>query len=148
MKRVFMAIFGGVALMASSALAADQCPANVDPLNVFTGTWAFKCEAVTPVNFPPVSIQYGIAGQIRASVNSSGRGVTNTTATTNYRNTVTRLETDAGSFQVSDDCSRFTLVLNFSSRPIAHDCWFYEGFSKAFCVSILDSVFSTCRLAR
>ena len=94
-------------------------------LDTFTGTWVFSMEGFA---VPRIQV-LAAAGRIVATISPSGSGVLAITSTSGVNGTTTRLEKDAGRFQVNSDCSGGTLTFNLSSRPAQFD-FFFVHFGK------------------
>jgi hypothetical protein len=107
-------------LLTSQAYA--QCPTGTNPLQLLVGTWTFSTQG-----FGLTSTSFGTpgplnsAGQFVASISPAGAGVLTITDSANRNGQVTRLERDAGSFQVFPDCSGATLTFNLSTGPASFD---------------------------
>jgi hypothetical protein len=69
------------------------------------------------------------AGRVVATISPAGAGVLAITSSSGVNGTTTRLEKDAGRFQVNSDCSGGTLTFNISSRPAQFD-FFFVNFAK------------------
>jgi hypothetical protein len=128
MKLFSMAVAGLMAIAALTPNAQAQCVAS--PLEALAGTWAFSTNGVA---FRNVLQQTAVAtaGTFTASINGS-RGllaltVTSSEATLLRGTTVTRLERDAGGYQVDPDCSGGSLFFNLSSRPVQFDFYFVNA---------------------
>jgi hypothetical protein len=106
----------------ATRVAAVACPA--DPLLSLSGTWVFSTEGFT---FPPTRF-LGSAGRFVATINATtGAGVLSITQSTSVDGGPTRLETDAGRFQVDPGCAGGTLTFNTSSRPVQFDFFFVNA---------------------
>ena len=83
-----------------------------------------------------------MAGRLVASAGTdrggNPKGLLAITATSNFTDThsVTRLERDAGSYQINDDCSGGTIIFNLSSRPLQYQFYFRAGFQELDVISI------------
>ncbi len=115
------------------------CPAN--PLSLLSGPWTFNVQTLSQLYDPA---QISVAGRFVASAgtNTLGQavGLLKINASTlrtarNGGNDPTRLETDAGSFQINADCTGGTLTMNLSSYPMQYDFWFYDNYQKMYIVS-------------
>jgi hypothetical protein len=127
--QITVLIIGGGALVHAQS-TTPICSASLStPLEAFVGVWGFSTDGSTLSAQPFVS-----AGVFVASIgtDSAGNriGVLAITATSSNNGQITRLERDAGSFQVNPDCSGGTLVFNLSSHPFAFDFWFAGGTSR------------------
>jgi len=115
--------------------ASAQCPAGVtNPLQVLVGTWAYQLDGLAP----SAAIVFASAGQFTASIGTDRAGNPigrlAITATSNQNGSVTRLEADAGTYQVFPDCSGGSLTFNLSSSPVAGDFFFDEEFTQVIIV--------------
>lgn len=115
---------------------ASSCPAGIsNPLQTLEGAWTYSADGV----FPPTQ-QYASAGTFLASIGTdkagNPKGLLAITQTTSRNGQIIRQESDAGSYQVSPDCSGGTLTLNLSTRPIAFDFWYVAGGNEIRFVSI------------
>lgn len=124
MKRSILA----VALLVAAAVspsAQAQCPVPGAPLQALVGTWAFSTQGFqTPVDAGFLAA----GGRFTASISpTTGRGVLTVTATTSLNGSIVRQETDAGIFQVDDDCTGGVLRFNLSSRPIEFEIYFVNS---------------------
>jgi hypothetical protein len=159
MKLNFCAL---VSLLATPLMAHDPTPSCLaTPLSGLTGNYTFQIEGIYPH-------QYGITGTMNASIgtNRAGAavGLLKITATSFFDPTltvrgtvsnqpaatadprdasVTRLETDFGSFQVNPSCTGGTLTFNLSSRPMQFDFWFLDGGRRIFLVSTINGLEAT-----
>lgn len=132
-------------LVPSAVKAQPTCPAGVNPLSVFVGTWSYQASLVSAVGFPPLPVSYGSAGQFTASIGIDRRsggpaGVIRAVQSSIVNGNPVRLESDDGTstYSVFSNCGGVTISLNFSTRPVAFDCWFQAGRSILYCVSIVD----------
>ena len=87
---------------------------------------------------------FGIAGAINASLSTdrggNPLGLLGIVASSSLgQGSITRQESDAGRFQVNDDCSGGTLIMNLSSRPIQYQFYFRSGFREMDVISISQS---------
>ena len=117
MKKVALAVATLLAAAVFSPSAQAQCVAA--PLQALAGAWTFSFDGF---QLPPFNI-LGAAGRFTATVNG-GRGILSITATSSINGSPVRLETDAGYFQVDDDCTGGSLQFNLSSRPIQFEFYF------------------------
>jgi hypothetical protein len=108
-----------VALFSPSATA--QCVGT--PAAALTGTWTFSTSGF---QFPP-TLFLASAGRFTASVGGAGRNILSITATSSIDGNTARYETDAGSFQVLDNCTGGTLTFNLSSRPVQFEFYFVNA---------------------
>ena len=116
------------------------CPAGVDPLTLLSGAYVFKFQhiAIASANF---NNAYGSAGRLVASIGTNRAnqpvGLLSITATSDFtmQQSVTRLEKDAGSFQINSDCSGGTLTFNLSSKPYQYEFYFNADFSELFVIN-------------
>src|SRR5215831_1570369 len=92
------------------------CPAK--PLTALSGRWIFSSEGFSP--FPQA---FDAAGQFVASIGPRGPTLT-ITSTSDLGFSVTRQETDAGTYQINPGCASGTLTFNLSSNPLNFDFWF------------------------
>ncbi len=109
-----------------SPQAHAQCVPGTDPLQVLVGRWVFNAKGFASSLAPIVS-----PGQFAATIatDQAGNktGVLSITRTLNQNGQITRLETDAGRYQIFPDCSGGTLTFNLSTGPFAVDFWFADG---------------------
>ncbi len=118
MKKFSLAVAALLAAAVFSPSAQAQCVAA--PLQSLAGTWTFSFDGF---QFPP-TLFLGAAGRLTATVNAAGRGILSITATSSIDGSPVRLETDAGYFQVDDDCTGGSLQFNLSSRPVQFEFYF------------------------
>ena len=120
--KFFPLAFAG--LMAFAALApAAEVRCSAIPAQSLLGTWTFSTSG-----FPIIPTLFvGSVGNFTASITPSGRNILSITATSATDATVTRYETDAGSFQVNSDCTGGTLTFNLSSRPVQFEFYFVNS---------------------
>ena len=102
-----------------------------------SGAYAFKFQRVPNYIREP----FGIAGAIDASLSTdrggNPLGLLGIVASSSLgQSSITRQESDAGRFQVNDDCSGGTLIMNLSSRPIQYQFYFRSGFRELDVISI------------
>ena len=129
-----------LASLATSAYGAAACPAN--PLLALTGRWTFNAQA-TP---GPANNEFAIAGQFTPSLDPpragigtpAGTGWLTITATSWINGSPTRIETDAGRYQLNSDCSGGSLIMNLSSYPMQYDFFFYNGNQSMYLVSTIN----------
>lgn len=137
MKRTFFAI-SALLLGSVASNAHAQCPAN--PLNTLTGNYTFSVEGVLPY-------VYGITGVMKTSqgVDRAGNpiGILTITASSYYRNSYTRLETDIGRYQINSTCTGGTLTFNLSSRPMQYDFWLFDGGKRIVIISTINGYQAT-----
>lgn len=106
----------------------STCAATItNPLQALVGTWAFSTKGFAPSTQPLAS-----SGQFKASISSAGVGVLTVTDTASRNGQITRLETDAGTFQVFPDCSGGSLRFNLSTGPAGFDFGFVNAGSELF----------------
>lgn len=107
--------------------AHAQCPAGTtNPLSVLVGKWTYDMDGQLPGG-----LAYAAAGQFVASVGTTPSGVAVGRLTiTQSSSDGARQETDAGTYQISLDCSGGTLTFNLSQRPLQFDFWFDEAFGE------------------
>lgn len=128
-------------LLVAPAMRAQSFPVCTgNPLQSFTGTWAFK---ESGYNFPPTQF-LAAAGRFTAAVGvdraGNPRGVLTITQTTSVDGNPARLETDAGTFQINSDCTGGTLTFNVSSRPDQYDFYFVNASKIVFTSSNSGSI--------
>lgn len=115
----------GVATLLASAvlspLASAQCVGA--PASALLGTWTFSSSGF---QIPPLGF-VASAGRFTASLGAAGKNVLSITATSSINGSPTRYETDAGSFQVLDNCTGGTLTFNLSSRPVQFEFYFVNA---------------------
>jgi hypothetical protein len=144
MKR---SIFALATLMATSLMAHDPTPSCLaNPLTGLAGNYTFQIEGIYPH-------AYGITGTFNASIgtNRAGAsvGVLRVTATSFFTATfagaasVTRLETDIGSFQVNPSCTGGTLTFNLSSHPMQFDFYFSDAGRQISIISTINGLEAT-----
>ena len=97
------------------------CGPNItNSIQSLLGTWIYSVEGTSPSGE-----SFRSAGQFVASLglNKSGLpiGLLTITNSQSQNGSITRMETDSGSYQVSGDCSGGLLVFNLSSRPLQFD---------------------------
>ncbi|MBY0504256.1 MAG: hypothetical protein K2X03_10115 [Bryobacteraceae bacterium] len=130
-------------LLAAAAAATPlfgQCPAN--PLTALSGTWTFNIQHNQPIalagrGFAPGE-EFMIAGQFTASIGNSPAGqigVLTINATSNFLQSTTRQEADAGRYQINDNCTGGTLTMNLSSLPMQYDFVFTNGGRSLYLIS-------------
>jgi hypothetical protein len=105
---------------AHAQATTSKCPANINPLQLLVGTWTFSTQGFGPTSTQPFSS----AGQFVARIGTDGRGSLTITNTASRNGQITRLETDAGTYQLLPDCSGGTLTFNLSTGPLQFDFWF------------------------
>jgi len=116
-----------LAAFAAATPLFGQCPAN--PLTALSGIWTFNVQHNQPFG-PNGGVEFMIAGQFTASIGTGPGGeigVLTINATSNFRRSTTRLETDAGRYQINDNCTGGTLTMNLSSLPMQYDFFFNNG---------------------
>ena len=122
----------------SATVGVAGCPAG-NPLTLFSGNYALKLQHIA-IAGGPFQDTHGMAGRLVASTDGGAtpRGLLAITATSNFteQHSVTRLERDAGSYQINDDCSGGTLIFNLSSRPLQYQFYFRAGFQELDVISI------------
>lgn len=128
----------------SATVGVAGCPVGLtNPLTLFSGNYALKLQHIA-VAGGPFNDTHGMAGRLVASVGTdrggNPKGLLAITATSNFtqQHSVTRLERDAGSYQINDDCSGGTLIFNLSSRPLQYQFYFRAGFRELDVISISD----------
>ena len=136
----FVSITPGRGATGSATLAPAGCPVGTNPLSLVSGAYAFKFQRVP--NF--IREPFGIAGAINASLSTdrggNPLGLLGIVASSSLgQGSITRQESDAGRFQVNDDCSGGTLIMNLSSRPIQYQFYFRSGFREMDVISISQS---------
>ena len=124
-----LALLAAATAVAPAQLSA-QCPAN--PLSALSGTWTFNVQALPIANVAFRDLNsYAVAGQFRASIGTdragNPTGLLAINATANLNGSTTRLENDAGSYQINSVCSGGTITMNLSSYPMQYDFWFANG---------------------
>jgi hypothetical protein len=125
MKIFSVAVTTFLAIATLSPSAQAQCVAT--PLQALVGTWTFSTDQLAYAVTPPNTQNFLVsAGRFTASVTGL-RGILAITATSSTDGNVTRLETDAGSFQVDDNCAGGTLTFNLSSRPVQFEFYFVNA---------------------
>src|SRR3954453_3852899 len=102
--------FTAICILAGVFLASpahSQCPAGINPLQALVGTWTFSTFGSAPAPGPSIPIPPPIAsaGKFTASIGPSNQGILSITNTASRNGQITRLETDAGRYQVFPDCS-------------------------------------------
>lgn len=110
------------------------CSEGITPLQTLIGSWSYTQQ----------KRDGAAAGIFTASIGVRGgrpTGILTITNSLNQNGSITRLETDAGTYQVFDDCSGGTLTFNLSSQPVAYDFWFVQKYvdkasPKLYMVSI------------
>jgi hypothetical protein len=168
MKR---SIFTLATLMASSLMAHDPTPSCLaNPLSGLAGNYTFQVEGISPHAF---GITGTMNASIGANRVGTPVGVLRITATSFFGNSVlgpwgptgpigpvqdrkpaaassegreasvTRLETDIGSFQVNSTCTGGTLTFNLSSHPMQYDFWFLDGGRRLSLVSTINGLEAT-----
>jgi hypothetical protein len=121
------------------AQVPSQCPTGINPLQLLVGTWTFSTEGISLTSTP-----FGLAGpqtsagQFVGSISPAGAGVLSITNTTSRNGQITRLETDAGRYQVFPDCSGATLTFNLSTGPVSFDVFIRTRGSS--CCQVTDIV--------
>src|SRR5689334_13784988 len=97
--------------MLSWPTAFAQCPAGItNTLQLLVGKWTYSVTGVVPaLSGPLASEPFIAAGQFVASFgsdrNGNPRGVLAIAQSSNRNGQVTRLESDAGTYQIFPDCS-------------------------------------------
>ena len=129
------------------------CPAGLtNPLNLLSGPYVFSLRSAwfAPI-LDPTATSYAIAGRFTASTGTDRGGnpigLLSITATSQLATgapstttSVTRLEADAGRFQINSDCSGGTLTFNLSSRPIQLQFYFRADLSTMDIISTTGPV--------
>lgn len=114
----------GFSLAGQALIAPSACPAGVtNPLQVLTDTFAFTAHGIA-------NGTYYIAGTFAPAA-----GLLSITASSDLGGSVTRFESDTGSYTVYPDCSGGQFTYNLSSRPIQYDFWFVFGFKELYFIS-------------
>jgi hypothetical protein len=108
----------------------------VNPLTLLVGTWTYSTHGFAPGTEP-----FASAGQFTATLGTRGGqpiGLLSVLSTASMNGQITRQETDAGTFQIFDDCSGGTLTFNLSSRPLRFDFWFSRDGNQIRMVSTIS----------
>lgn len=130
-----------LAALIPAGQAKAACPASItDPLQLIDGTtWAFLTQAG---DFNPPGI--AAIGTFQATFvptggtgrNSKGpTGLLTASETVNDDNSVQRLASVAGTYQIYPDCSGGQLQLALGNAGVTYEFVFSEGFSKMYLVS-------------
>jgi hypothetical protein len=126
-KIVTFALACASAALFTAPQAHAQCPAGTsNPLSVLVGKWTYDMDGTAQGGVP-----YAAAGQFVASVDVSkvasgvGRLIVTQTASEGARQ-----EVDAGTYQVSADCSGGTLTFTLSQHSLQFDFFFDENFTE------------------
>ena len=122
----FVSTRNGVGATGSATLGVSGCPVGVSPLSLLSGTYSFRFQRVP--NFAFQREAFGIAGLF--SVTAPGQLAILATASLGAEGSITRLEGDAGRYQINPDCSGGSLLFNLSSRPAQYEFYFREGFQS------------------
>ena len=126
----------------SATVGVAGCPVGLtNLLTLFSGNYALKLQHIA-LTGQPFTDTHGMAGRLVASIGTdrggNPKGLLAITATSNFTDlhSVTRLERDAGSYQINDDCSGGTIIFNLSSRPLQYQFYFRAGFQELDVISI------------
>jgi len=116
MKRFTFALTGAMAVMLMAPHAQAQCP-----LGALAGTWIFSVDGFQVPAFQFLSSAGRFVATVGTDRAGNPQGILTITQTSAINSSITRLETDTGRFQFSDDCLGGTLTFDTSSRPIQFD---------------------------
>lgn len=123
----FVSTTPGVTVRGSAVAGTTTCgqPENPDPLAQL-GVWTFSTEGLVPN-----ANAFASAGRFL----TNARRLLSVTNSASLNGQIIRQESDAGSYQISSDCSGGTLTFNLSTRPLAFDFWFGNGGNELRLVS-------------
>lgn len=142
MKHLVVVVMAGLLMSAATqAQTPAACPTGVNPLQVLVGTWTFTSNGFTQSAPGSSSTPFASIGRFSAMVvTRSGQqvGVLTVLRTANNNGQVSRLESDAGSYQVYPDCSGGTLNFNLSTGPVQYE-FLFNGMSALNLVSTSGS---------
>ncbi len=123
LKKSISFVFAGViAAMLVTPNAQAQCP-----LSTLAGTWVFTTDGLTSPYFQLLASGGRFVATVGVNKAGSPVGLLGITQTLAVNGSITRLETDPGSYQLFDDCSGGTLTFNTGSRPVQFDFFFINA---------------------